>query len=77
MRSLVVSCLCIGASGAWAAATDYGDLHWRLLGPFRGGRVLTVADLRTEVYNFWDRGLLGLAIDPGFGTTVIAELVKR
>ena len=27
-----------------------------------------VADLRTEVYNFWDRGLLGLAIDPGFPT---------
>src|SRR3954454_13513948 len=25
-----------------------------------------IADLRTEVYNFWDRGLLGLAIDPGF-----------
>src|SRR3954467_14057698 len=25
-----------------------------------------VADLRTEVYNYWDRGLLGLAIDPGF-----------
>ncbi|TFV86862.1 PA14 domain-containing protein [Blastococcus sp. CT_GayMR16] len=25
-----------------------------------------VADLRTEVHNFWDRGLLGLAIDPGF-----------
>jgi hypothetical protein len=24
------------------------------------------ADLRTEVYNFWDRGLLGLAVDPGF-----------
>ena len=23
-----------------------------------------VADLRTQVYNFWDRGLLGLAIDP-------------
>jgi glucose/arabinose dehydrogenase len=27
-----------------------------------------VADLRTEVYNFWDRGMLGLAIDPGFPT---------
>ena len=27
-----------------------------------------VADLRTEVHNFWDRGLLGLAIDPGFPT---------
>jgi glucose/arabinose dehydrogenase len=25
-----------------------------------------VADLRTEVYNFWDRGMLGLAVDPGF-----------
>ncbi len=26
------------------------------------------ADLRTEVFNFWDRGLLGLAIDPQFPT---------
>ena len=26
----------------------------------------TFADLRTNVYNFWDRGLLGLALDPGF-----------
>jgi len=24
------------------------------------------ADLRTEVHNFWDRGLLGIALDPGF-----------
>ena len=24
------------------------------------------ADLRTNVYNFWDRGLLGLALDPDF-----------
>jgi glucose/arabinose dehydrogenase len=27
------------------------------------------ADLSTGVYNFWDRGLLGLALDPGFSTT--------
>jgi glucose/arabinose dehydrogenase len=26
------------------------------------------ADLRTEVHNFWDRGLLGLAVDPQFPT---------
>jgi glucose/arabinose dehydrogenase len=26
----------------------------------------TFADLRTEVHNFWDRGLLGLALDPDF-----------
>jgi glucose/arabinose dehydrogenase len=25
-----------------------------------------IADLRTEVHNYWDRGLLGLALDPGF-----------
>ena len=24
------------------------------------------ADLSTNVYNFWDRGLLGLALDPAF-----------
>jgi Glucose / Sorbosone dehydrogenase len=24
------------------------------------------ADLSTQVYNFWDRGLLGLALDPAF-----------
>ncbi len=27
------------------------------------------ADLRTNVYNFWDRGLLGLALDPNFPAT--------
>src|SRR5262245_902115 len=26
------------------------------------------ADLRTQVYNFWDRGLLGMALDPQFPT---------
>ncbi|MFI5026953.1 MAG: PQQ-dependent sugar dehydrogenase, partial [Solirubrobacterales bacterium] len=28
----------------------------------------TVADLRTEVYNSWDRGLLGIELDPGFAS---------
>jgi glucose/arabinose dehydrogenase/fibronectin type 3 domain-containing protein len=27
------------------------------------------ADLRTNVYNFWDRGLLGMALDPNFAVT--------
>jgi len=26
----------------------------------------TFADLRTQVHNFWDRGLLGMALDPNF-----------
>jgi glucose/arabinose dehydrogenase/PKD repeat protein len=29
----------------------------------------TFADLRTSVYNFWDRGLLGLALHPSFPQT--------
>ena len=31
-----------------------------------GGTRVSVADLRTSVHNFWDRGLLGLALDPDF-----------
>jgi glucose/arabinose dehydrogenase len=27
---------------------------------------IVFADLRTNVHNFWDRGLLGMALDPGF-----------
>ena len=27
------------------------------------------ADLTTQVHNYWDRGLLGMALDPGFPTT--------
>jgi hypothetical protein len=26
----------------------------------------TFADLRTEVHNFWDRGMLGMVLDPNF-----------
>src|SRR5207342_3954355 len=26
------------------------------------------ADLSTQVYNYWDRGLLGMALDPNFPT---------
>src|SRR5690349_7133205 len=31
-----------------------------------GGTRVSVADLRTAAHNFWDRGLLGLALDPDF-----------
>lgn len=33
-----------------------------------GATPTTVADLRTDVYNFWDKGLLGLAVDPAYPT---------
>ena len=31
----------------------------------------TVADLSGEVQNYWDRGLLGLALDPNFPTNPV------
>ena len=32
------------------------------------GNPTVFADLSTEVYNYWDRGLLGMALDPNFPT---------
>ena len=52
-RSLSFFCLCMAVSSAWAATPDYGDLHWRLLGPFRGGRVLTVAGVPGQPQHFY------------------------
>ena len=43
--------LLLGISCAQAAAPDpalYGGLQWRLIGPFRGGRVLAVSGVRGD-----------------------------
>jgi hypothetical protein len=34
-------------------ASWYQDLHWRFIGPFRGGRVLTVAGIPGDSRHFW------------------------
>lgn len=34
-----------------------------------GGTPTVVADLSTQVQRFWDRGLLGMALDPAFPAT--------
>jgi photosystem II stability/assembly factor-like uncharacterized protein len=47
---LLLVCACLPAIGA---ASGYGDLHWRLLGPFRGGRVLTVAGVPGQPRHFY------------------------
>ena len=52
-RSLLLSCLCLLAIDASAARSDFGDLHWRLLGPFRGGRVLAVAGVPGQPRHFY------------------------
>ena len=31
----------------------FQDLHWRSIGPFRGGRVLTVAGIPGDARHFW------------------------
>jgi photosystem II stability/assembly factor-like uncharacterized protein len=50
LRMLLLVCACLPAIGA---ASGYGDLHWRLLGPFRGGRVLTVAGVPGQPRHFY------------------------
>ncbi len=44
------------AAPAWSAGFDpalYQDLHWRLIGPFRAGRVLTVSGVPGEPEHFY------------------------
>ncbi|HZV24136.1 MAG TPA: hypothetical protein VFF93_10245, partial [Luteimonas sp.] len=50
LRVLLLVWACLPAIGA---ASGYGDLHWRLLGPFRGGRVLTVAGVPGQPRHFY------------------------
>jgi photosystem II stability/assembly factor-like uncharacterized protein len=50
LRVLLLVCACLPAIGG---ASGYGDLHWRLLGPFRGGRVLTVAGVPGQPRHFY------------------------
>jgi len=41
------------AATAFAGQPPFGDLHWRLLGPFRGGRVLAVTGVPSEPDHFY------------------------
>src|SRR5476649_2737413 len=42
-----------GASAAAVTPADYGALHWRSIGPFRGGRVLAVAGASDDRLHFY------------------------
>ncbi|MDG2536974.1 hypothetical protein P5Y53_04805 [Dyella jiangningensis] len=55
-RRLAVLALGISTALSAHAAVDpslYQDLHWRLIGPFRGGRVLTVAGIPGDSRHFY------------------------
>jgi photosystem II stability/assembly factor-like uncharacterized protein len=55
VRSFLGATLALLSAGAFAQVDPaaYGDLHWRLIGPFRGGRVLTVAGVPGEPQHFY------------------------
>jgi len=50
---LVAGALAAGASAAPQADDLFGHLHWRFIGPFRGGRVLAVAGVPAEPLHFY------------------------
>lgn len=66
VQSLAVALLAMAAASAQAAVSPslYQDLHWRLIGPFRGGRVLTVAGIPGN-----DRRFYFGAVDGGVWAT--------
>ena len=53
LRPLALACLGFGIAVGACAASGFGDLHWRLLGPFRGGRVLAVAGVPGQPQHFY------------------------
>src|SRR5205085_5995099 len=54
MKRLLL-CVALFASTAFADVDPalFGDLHWRLIGPFRGGRVLAVTGVPNEPDHFY------------------------
>ena len=55
-RVRVAGALALLLAGAAHAEVDpgwYGDLSWRMIGPFRGGRVLAVAGVPREPQHFY------------------------
>jgi len=50
---LMPPALCAAASGDGSYATYFGMLHWRSIGPFRGGRALAVAGVPGQPDHFY------------------------
>ncbi|MEO8461143.1 MAG: hypothetical protein ABI451_11495, partial [Dokdonella sp.] len=78
--SLLTASSCVGAT---VDPSLYGDLHWRLIGPFRGGRVLTIAGVPGQPQTFyfgsvnggvWKTGDAGRTWQPIFDDQPIASI---
>src|SRR5256885_3260748 len=53
MRRLFTLLFFAASANAAVDPTLYQDLHWRLIGPFRGGRVLAVSGVPSEGEHFY------------------------
>src|SRR6267378_963024 len=53
MRHLLALLFCASTASAAVDPAFYQDLHWRLIGPFRAGRVLAVSGVPGEPEHFY------------------------
>ncbi len=86
-RAVLAVALALGDWGAAVAQTvpesTYAALHWRLIGPFRGGRVLAVAGIPGDPTTFyfgavdggvWKTANAGLTWEPLFDHEPVASI---
>ncbi|MCU1349848.1 MAG: hypothetical protein JWO56_2878, partial [Acidobacteria bacterium] len=85
LRRLLSAALLLGSLQAGAAVdpTLFQELHWRLIGPFRGGRVLAVSGIAGEPEHFyfgsvnggvWETRDAGRTWNPIFDTQPIGSI---
>src|SRR3954452_7515853 len=53
LQWVLVLCLAVLAAASLRADAPFGDLRWRFIGPFRGGRVLAVAGAPADPLHFY------------------------
>src|SRR3954465_14465006 len=53
LQWVLVLCLAVLAAASLRADAPFGDLRWRFIGPFRGGRVLAVAGASADPLHFY------------------------
>src|SRR6266581_9166524 len=53
MRHLFTLLFCASSASAAVDPALFQDLHWRLIGPFRAGRVLAVSGVSGEAEHFY------------------------
>ncbi|HEX3652239.1 MAG TPA: hypothetical protein VHU18_05375 [Rhizomicrobium sp.] len=53
LTTLIATAAAAPDSQSLVSPSWYQDLHWRFIGPFRGGRVLTVAGVPGDSRHFW------------------------